>query len=521
MEVRKISNLIEAQQLDGVYVFEVDPPGYVGSVGTGIVGMVGLFEMGPVDEVVSIGSPAEARRIFGGYGVATAGQESSFRGYSGHIALTGKYWPGLRVVRAGNGTMAKADATIDLVTHDTDPVVQGRALTVTAKWKGRYGNRIIVTIDEASNSSLTNGFRLNIRLDDRSESIDNLHAAMTVLELAEISKGLQLVDLAIANANDAAQEEWPLTVTLADGSDGAAALQNWTDGIDKILARREVSIIFAAEPDGATVTFAALNAYIKGKVAPATGTRPFVHAVLSGPAGDTIDEAATAASGLRSDQLIYTYPWRKQVFAGASPAHPGGILTVPSNSVVASALANIDVIYDPASREGTRYIDAATVGLEFDDLDRDDYVTAKEQGVCALEFDPDIGHRVVSGITTSLVPGREQIHVSRTADFLNASIARFLKFYQNQPMTDDWKDQVNGAIAAFLEQQKRPLGPVPNRLVDYVVDTVTVNDSTTEAAGIYNILIKCRTVASARYIVLLSQIGTNVEVRREPDQFAA
>ena len=516
MDPRFITDLTQATQVDGVYIYEIDPPGYIRGQGVSVVGCVGEFERGPVDQVITIGSSAEFRRIFGGYGRAAIDEIDSFRGYSGFRALSGKFWPsGIRVVRTSRTGMAKATGTIKI------PSGEGyRVVTITAKWLGAYGNRISAAVSIASDTSLEDGIRIAASLDDQSETVDNLYAGIPGLALQERLKDLQIVDVSIGAETNGAPDALPAIVTLSTGSDGNAdVLAKWTGGIDLLLAQRDLNILFYAEPPGGTVTFAALNSHIKGAIVPTSGNAQFVMAILAGPSGDTINTAATAASGLRSDRIVYAFPWRKQVYADASPTHPGGVLLVPSNDIIASALANIDPLYDPASRFGTDFIDAATVGLEFPSLTRVDYVTANQKGVCALEFDPDLGYRIVSGITTDLTPAKEMIHRRRLADYLIRSISTFLKFYQNQPITQDWKDEILGAIHGFLLDQQT-LTPTP-RVLEFEIDTESVNEPATEAQGIYRILMKVRVPASARYIVLLSQVGTTVEVKQQEDQLAA
>ena len=501
MEPRKIFSLTEATQLDGVYIYEIDPPKFVKGIGTGIVGIVGEFEKGPVGEVVHIGSNAQFNQKLGGYGAAPTGQELTWRGYSGFRAVSGKIWPaGLRIVRVERTNMEKATVVLNLATD--------RKLTVTAKDKGAYGNRIAYTLEE--NELDDTLFDLTVTLDGDSETIARIDPDITQTQLLAHTTELRLVDLVIADlAPEGVATVLPASGNLASGSDGDADVAaNWTAAIDKLLATRECNILFTAEPDGTTVTYNAINAYIKSVIEPT-----FTLAILSGESAQTAAEAAADASSYRTDRIVYTWPWRKQAYPEASPTHADGILDVPSASAVASALANIDPVYDPASYEGARFINSCTVGLEFDGLSRDDYVTANKGGLCSLEFDPDIGYRVVTGITTSLVAGKEMIHRRRLADFLTMSVAKFLKYYQNQPITEDWKEEITGAIDDFLDQMKT-LVPVPY-VIKSIVDIDSVNTEETEAQGIFKILMKVKTPASARFIVLLSQIGSTVKIEEK------
>lgn len=515
MDPRFVTDLTQINQIDGIYIYEIDPPGYVRGVGSAIVGMVGDFERGPVDQIITIGSSAEARRILGTFGKAPLGEEATWRGYSGFRALAGKFWPsGIRIVRPSRTGMARATGTINIPSGDGY-----RTVTITAKDHGAYGNRISLSVSPAANTALDDGFRVNASLDDQAESVDNLYAAISPANLIDALKNLNLITIEIGDEEEGSPDDLPADVTLTGGSDGNAdVLVNWTNALDLLLAQRDLNILFAAECPGDPVTFAAVNAHIKSIVASNSGAAQFVMAILAGPANDGVDAAGTAAATLRSDRIVYTWPWRYQSYPDAAPAHPGGNILVPANDIVASALANIDPVFDPASRFGTRFINAATTGLEFQNLTRTTYITANGRGVSALEFDPDLGHRIVNGITTDLTPAKEMIHRRRLADYLTRSVAYFLKFYQNQPMTQDWKDEVYGAIHDFLTNEQN-LRPTP-RIIAFELDTDSVNEPTTEAQGIYKILMKIRIPASARFIVLLSQVGTTVEVKQLEDQLA-
>lgn len=511
MDILTISNLAAARALDGVYVFEITPNGFVREDGEQVVAVVGDFEMGAVDTVLTIGSPKEFARKLGGFGAAPAGSESTWSGYAGFRALSGKQWPGLRVVRPSRTGMAQATATIPVLSSVADPAADGVNLVVSAKWKGNYGNSIRVTISDASDSSLTDGFKLVVNFRDRNETWDNLTPLLSPTDIARINNDSELIEISLVDDDDTTKGAWPLTSALTTGSDGTPLLSGWTEALTMLAARREVKLLFTAEPDGTTVTWAALNAHIKSLLT-GSGASPFKIAVVSGPAGEDESEASEAVADLRTDRIIYTWPWRTQSFPDASPLYQDGVLLVPSNAAVACALANIDPVYDPACNIGTRYINACTTGLEFEDLTRDDYVSANSHGICALEADPDLGIRVVNGITASLQAGLEPIHRRRLADFFLTSIARAMKAYQNLPITKSWKDDVVGVITDFLETQKRDISGIPARLLGYEIDIKSVNDLSSEAQGIFNILVRIRIPASARSIVLLGEIGTNVRV---------
>lgn len=449
--IKRIDNLTEALQSPGVFIFEEEPLIPFRGVGTSKAQIVGEFEWGPSGQVVVAPDIQSYRfkRLFGGYGDAPTGEELTWSGYSGYKALAGLRWPaGLEVIRVDATGSAAASVAIDLVAPVGE--ASGITLTVPAKYKGRRGNAMQVTVSSASDTALTNGFKLTFMMGNRAESVDNLYAGMTTLELRARTKDLELPGLMTLAVNaDADPDNWPSlaqTYDLAGGLDGDAVLADWTDAIDKLLARRGLSVLAYAQPN-APVTNAALNAYIKGAVV----GKPVIP-ILHGPSGDVIASASTGAAGLRApDRMAYAWPWAYRTFPEAATTHADGKVLVPLSSVIASALVNIDPRVDISGTQATKYINAAVTALEYDDIADADYVVAQAQGILAAEYDADLGFRVACPFLTSVTPGKELLYRRRLADYLLESCGATLKYYMGQPMTDEWVAQVKSGIEDYLD----------------------------------------------------------------------
>jgi hypothetical protein len=141
-----------------------------------------------------------------------------------------------------------------------------------------------------------------------------------------------------------------------------------------------------------------------------------------------------------------------------------------------------------------------------------EYTRFRSVGIAAPRIDKTTGPILQSGITTSLTAGQKNINRRRMANFIEASLARAYQNFVKLPLTDALKDAILGQTVAFLEGLKSPDNPSAQRIVDYQVDGTNGNTPELEAQGIYVVIVKVRTLATADFIVLNAQIGEGVEI---------
>jgi hypothetical protein len=143
-------------------------------------------------------------------------------------------------------------------------------------------------------------------------------------------------------------------------------------------------------------------------------------------------------------------------------------------------------------------------------LGMNEYIRFRDRGICALRNDRTVGFILQSGITTSL--GLKNINRRRMADFIEDSLARRYVQLVKLPLTNALKDILLSETAAFLEELKSPNNPVAQRIVDYTVDGKSGNTPELEAKGVYIIIVKVRTLATADFITLQAEIGEGVKI---------
>jgi hypothetical protein len=141
-----------------------------------------------------------------------------------------------------------------------------------------------------------------------------------------------------------------------------------------------------------------------------------------------------------------------------------------------------------------------------------DYILLRQNGVVALRIDRVAGPIFQSGITTSLTSGQKNIARRRMADYIEDSMAQSLNPLSKLPLTNQLKDSITAEVDAFLDGLLSPNNPAAQRISGYNIDTKSGNTPALEAAGIWVIIAKVRTLASLDDIVLQVQAGEGVVI---------
>jgi len=141
-----------------------------------------------------------------------------------------------------------------------------------------------------------------------------------------------------------------------------------------------------------------------------------------------------------------------------------------------------------------------------------DYILFKQRGIAALRLDQDAGPIFQSGITSSLTSGQKNISRRRMADFIQDSLARGMNKFAKKLMTPALKDDVVVEVQSFLEGLLSPNNPPAQRIGAFSLDSKSGNTPDLEARGIFVVISRVRTLASADDIVAQTEIGENVNV---------
>lgn len=467
-------------EVDQIVIDERAPTPAVRGVPANIAGYLGRFQRGP-EELVEVGSTQQFEEIFG---------RSS---YSGNNNLKNKRFGRIRVRRV----VADDAATASIVLNDT---LAASLLTVEALHKGVYGNSIEVSVVagtesgvklvvEDKNADTVVGIEEYDNLDLSSEDQDGIDVLLATSRLikATITPTGENLDQVAAAA-------------MTSGSDGTEADTDYEDPLVDFTPEKSANFLFA-DKNSATI-----NGYLEAHAA-ATQDKMVI---LAGAEGDDVAAAVSDVANYRDGdgRIIYAYPWIQTRIDGVlqyqSPA-----------SWMASILSQTSPHIDPAFVGNTQFLTGITRIRR--SLSRSDYINLKDNGIAAFEFDPDVGFKVKSGVTTQILnSAKTQILRRRMADFLTTSVAFFLKNFQNAPNTRDNRLACGAAIRQFVQLREfEGILPKDDEVqggLAKVVDVEALNTDESIAQGFFRILWRQRIYSSMRFIVLTAEIGQSVVV---------
>lgn len=467
--------------VDQVVINEIPPPASISGVAANVAILVGRFERGPSETLVEVGSAGELFEAFGNSSTKT-----------GSLELKNKKFGRLKILRAVASDAAKATLTLD--DGGGSPV---DIIKFDAKFVGAYGNNIKVKVEAGT----TAGSKYTI-LDTNAGTIINqeVYDNIEVADIVPLTfSGSKLVDVTVL-ATSAEPDPVALTA-LASGTDGSEADTDYEAAIAVAEGEGSGNIMWADKQ----------SATIKGYLELHVLNMPDKMVVIA-PDTSAVDKAAaiTEVASYRSDRIIYAFPYVKTLIGGVE-------VTQSPASWYASIVSQLPPQVDPATvTVAVQNLLAGITQLNVT-LSRASYINLKEAGISSFEFDPDYGHKIKTGCTTSLAPGLTQVLRRRMADFLTNSIGVFLKSFQNQVNSRPNRDLVKGAILNFTKRLENegilPAASDVKSGLPVLVDTESLNTDDLIAQGFFKILYKQRIFSSMRFIVLQAEIGESVVVK--------
>lgn len=466
--------------VDGIVIDESAPPPSIQGAKTNVVLMFGQFERGP-STIESIGSVGE---LYEAYGNNNA--------FTGMTALRNKKFGTLKLCRVVASDAVKGTKTFPNATPAS-------AITFTAKFKGAYGNGIKVTIAAGSST----GKKYTIQDTNANavlpiEIYDNVLIANIVDEATFADS--KLVDVTVVL--DTSEPANASATALTSGSDGTVADSDYQTAIALAEVEAVANLVFIDSYN------ATRNGYLKAHAAATQDKMVIV-------CGAESDSVATAISDVASyrdtaGRIIYAYNHVKTSIDGAD------VYQAPA-FFLASIISQIGPHVDPAFAKNVAFTYGVT-GLK-KALTRQNYIDLMAAGICAFEYDADLGYKVKSGIVTQIVDSSKVTIVRRRmADYLTYSAAKFLKNYQNAVNSVANRTAVKAAILSFVgEHERAPLSMLPsdNDVKSgkaKIVDTESLNTDDSIGAGKFIVLWKQRLFSSMRFIVVKAEIGETVVV---------
>jgi len=465
--------------VDGIIINESAPASNVQGVAANVALLIGTAERG-LSEIKSIGSIGELHEELGkssSYGINKALKNKKF----GRLKV-------LRVVASGAVQASKLfeDGTDDIITFKAK---QG---------KGAFGNSIQVKIEAGSVS----GSKYTIK-DTTSGSVmtQEVYDNVSIASASTAFAASKLIEV-VVSATTAEPDTCAFTA-LESGADGTVSDADYQSALEMAEVEGAANIVFLDTYNSTR------NGYMKTHAANTQDRMVLV----AGAEGDSVATAIAAVANLRDTEgrIIYAFNHVQSSVDGSleysSPAH-----------WMASIISQMPPQTDPASVQAAAFMAGAT-GLKMS-ISRAQYIQLKEAGICAFENDSDIGIKPKSGVVTQIADSSKvTILRRRMADFLTASVAKFLKSYQNAVNSKQNRTLVGGAIQSFVKSlQQDGILPTDADISEgkvTLVDTESQNTSSSIANGFFKILWRQRIYSSMRYIVLSAEIGESVVVTEQ------
>jgi hypothetical protein len=474
----------ETTRLEGLYIKERLPPAEIQGIALNDVCVVSEAIRGPVAKAVLCGSASRVREVFGGRDQGSGGTATSPL----WKALVNKPWSRLWVIRA-------AAAAAVAASRNFPNSVPTNIIRVDASSVGAWGNVPTIDIQDATDGNV-NHFNLKVSYLGQTFTYKNLDCT------AGNNNLLQVI------GND--DSNLIVVTKLADGrpSNIAAAALNGTAGSDGTIADSD----FTASGKGLNVAAGVQNVgcvFIAERMSTALKSAIATLAAAStdrvwlvGPDAETTSKstAITDVALNRHDRIVYTWGHGYTL----DPEIAAEMLIRPE-SWLASIFSQTDVDQHVGDEE-TKNFTKGLIRLYDPSLVRGDFIAFKDAGICALE-PTSTGHAFVSGVTTSLTPGKEQIARRRCTDFLHLSLAKALAFFVKKKNTLSRRKTMYGVVRNFLDGLKRA-----ERIVDKFEVLDTLNTDITRAQGIEKIFIRVRLIPFMLFIVLETEIGEQVVI---------
>lgn len=511
------TNPADFTKLEGLYINEKNPPGFIRGRDLSRVGLAGLCVRGPTD-VQLISSVGRFIEVYGG------------RDFGGGGDIAGEVWKAL--LNKPFGTVAVRRVVADDAATATLTVEDGvggagtKIAKISASSPGSWGNDVEVRVEDATDGDATH-WNLRVRYLGVETLYENLDTSASTDNLAEVIGDdpatlilvEKLADGRPANFSTITETDWEskdtsdnymalgTTLTAYDsdaGDEGTLAATDYTNGLADLVAFEDVSVVLVPESLEDTVT-AGAQATLNGAIVTAAGT---VHdRVFVTWSGETDNDASADIALLeaqittRSDRIIWCYNPTYTVDPDT------GTKVVQGPHVwMASILSQNDVDVHPGSQQTARQT-AGIAKLEQQSIARGDLILLREAGISTLErLHGQFLFR--SGVTTDLTSGKTEITRRRMADFLQLSAADRLRFFVKEKNIIETRAQMSGELVAFSQSLKDQ-----SRIIeDFAVESETVNTPSSRAQGIEKLFWKVRLIGHVLFLVLETEIGTGVVV---------
>lgn len=476
------------RKLEGLYISEKDPPGFITGVDLFVTGMAGKCVRGPTTPQV-ITSVGRFLEIYGGRDITDGG------------SLFGEVWKALLSKPFGRVVVRRvvpSAAVAASETIDDGEMSPTNILTVTATSKGTWGNGVSVAIEDAS-SGVSTEFNMRVTWRDNVVLYENLEVnsgdnTLTVIG-DDVANMVSVTKLAAGRPVNG-------TYTLSSGTDGTLASSDYQAAAAELAAYDGVSVVLVPETVVDSSGQAAFNLYVAGTLAATVNDRIFLlwDGVPGNTAAQTITAMQTATAGGGSDRVVWC--WNDPYYL--DPVTGTQVESAP-HITMASILSQYDVDVHPGARETT----AATRGITKmrNTVSRGDGELLRAAGVSYLEQNSG-AFQFRNAVTTDLTSGKTEITRRRMTDYLQLSAANRLRYYVKAKNTIENRALIGGELAAFCQDLIDN-----NRIIeDFEILQESVNTASGRAQGVEKVFWRVKLIGHMLHLVLETEIGTTVTI---------
>ncbi len=485
MGIIRSNDPLKFGDVDGIILNENAPASNVAGVAANVAILVGLSQRGPTD-LTRLTSLTMAQETFG---------KDATKGLNKVLAQ--KAFGALNFIRVVASTAAKAVLTLTDGAAE-DPV---NLLKFEAIGLGAYGNKLKVLVEAGS----IQGKKYTIT-DTNDDAVLSTEVYDNVL-ISGITSGRTFAKSKLVKAVVIATTAEPANVAataLAGGSDGVVSNTDYEAAIAKAKVSGSGNVIFLDDYN------ATRNGYLKQHVAEAQDKM----AIVGGASDDEYDDAITDVANYRDvdGRIIYAF---NDAIVNVNDVE----VQQPAAWWVAAMFTQVSPHVDLAYTGNSKYF-AGIVRLVHA-LGNQEYTLLNKAGICSLEYDADVGFKIRSAVVTQILNTEKQtILRRRMTDFLQDSLAAYLKNFQNAVNSKDNRGMVKAGITRFDDKLiAAGILPGDDEMTDgakaRLIDTESLNTNDSIGEGFFKILYRRRIFSSMRYIVLSTEIGTGVVVVQE------
>lgn len=512
------TNPADFTRLEGLYISERNPPGFIRGRDLSVVGMAGRCVRGPATPQ-TITSAARFVEIFGERDFGSGGP------------LVGEVWSALLNKPFGAIVVRRVTAAAAVAaTLEAETGIDGlgtAVLRIEASSVGEWGNSIEAKVVDASDGVSTH-FNLIIRYLGVETTFENLNingatddnlAEVVGDDVARLVTLTKLADGRPANFSTITEADWEANdgpvgavnedfmalgttlsaYTTVAGTEGTLAATDYNAGLDDLAVFDGISVVLI--PDSSPPTQNTINGNIVTQAA-AVSDRIFL--TWSGTHGQSVSVEQTTFDAditTRSDRIVWCFNSAKTL-----DPETGLAIDQAPHVWLASILSQNDVDIHPGS-QGTSAQTAGIRELNNEVLTRNDLIALRDKGIATLE---KVSNSFLfrSAIVTDLTTGKTEITRRRSADFLQLSAAERLRLFVKEKNVPEVRDQMVSELADFSAGLRDQ-----NRIVErFQIEVDSVNTAAQRAQGIERILWRVKLISHILFLVLETEIGTTVEI---------